>query len=353
MVIGIDVDVYFIYMEYLKNIKWTPLTILKAFALFLVALIVLSITFRVITPLTDTVFQNTNDYAVHSEPGMQYPASDGDAYEESGSVKLSSENIGIPSPGVDGGVGGDLEDYEVTRYSVSIETRDRDRTCREVASLKELEYVVFENTNEYDEGCTYTFKVAQERVEEIRTVLNELDPKHFSENTYTIKQQLDDFTSETEILERKLTSINETLENAIRAYDEISVLATRTQDVESLAKIIDSKINTIERLTQQRITITAQLERLARGKAEQLDRLEYTYFDVRVYENTFVDGDALKESWKGAVKGFVRDVNQIAQDSTINLLSLLFVLLQYMLYFFILLVVVKYVWRATQYIWRK
>ncbi len=70
------------------------------------------------------------------------------------------------------------------------------------------------------------------------------------------------------------------------------------------------------------------MERINRSKAEQLDRLEYTYFNVRVVENKFIDGQNLKESWKVAVKSFVRDINTVAQDITINLVSLLFLILQ-------------------------
>jgi hypothetical protein len=227
------------------------------------------------------------------------------------------------------------------------------KTCAEITALKELDYVIFESANEYDKGCNYTFKVAHSNVEEILGVIEALDPNELSESTYTIKRQLDDFTSETEILERKLASINETLESAINAYDEITLLATRTQNAEALAKIIDSKLNIIERLTQERINTTAQLERLLRAKAEQLDRLEYTYFHVNVYENKFVDGEYLKDSWQAAVKNFVRDVNRAVQDVTINLLALLFVLAQYILYFFILLISGKYLWRAVKYIWKK
>jgi len=120
-----------------------------------------------------------------------------------------------------------------------------------------------------------------------------------------------------------------------------------------LAKIIDSKIGIIERLTQERININAQLERLERSKAEQLDRLDYTYFNVYVLENKFIDGDNLKDSWKIAVKSFIRDVNGVIQDITINLVSLLFLILQYIIYLFIILIVVKYGWRLAKYIWRK
>jgi len=350
-----------------KNFKPTPMNILKASGIFLLAIILISIVFRIMAPAVHTVTNSARGFAVGQGMSASYDGghSTDDAYAmeeaayyssgEGGNMKLSLSNIGIPSPipPRGGTVGDDAEDFEVTEYNVSIETRDRDATCTDISALKDLSYIVFESANEYDRGCNYTFKVRFENVEEILAVLEELNPEELSENTYTIKRQIDDFTSETGILESKLESIDNTLENALDAYDEITSLATQTQNADALAKIIDSKIGIIERLTQERINITAQLERLERAKAEQLDKLEYTYFYVNVYENKFIDGEDLKDSWKSAIKNAVRDINRTIQDVTINLVTLVFTILQYILYFFILLVVVKYLWRVTKYIWNK
>ena len=55
-----------------------------------------------------------------------------------------------------------------------------------------------------------------------------------------------------ERLKRRLAAIDDTLGKATAAYDEVTVLATKEKDVESLAKIIDDKINTIQRGERQR-----------------------------------------------------------------------------------------------------
>jgi hypothetical protein len=109
----------------------------------------------------------------------------------------------------------------------------------------------------------------------------------------------------------------------------------------------------IERLTQERLNTVSMLERLSQSKAEQLDRLEYTYFHVDVFENKFIDGEQLQESWKSAIREAVYGVNQALQNMSITLIPLLFGLIQYILYFFILLLVVKYLWKAARRIWEK
>lgn len=362
-------------MDFLKNFEWTPMNVLKAAGLFLVALIVLSVAYNLfLRPTVETVMRDAGNFAVSQgiAPsaysggyGGGYYADEDYLYAEKAgyggmtegpmSPTLSLDNIGIPMPppSPSGTVGGDAEEFEVTDYSVSIETRDRDDTCTEIAELKKLEYVVFESANEHERGCNYTFKVEHKRVDEVLAILETFDPKELSENTHTIKRQLDDFTSETEILKKKLGAIDETLKSALDAYGEITALATRTQNAEALAKIIDSRINIIERLTQERINVTAQLERLERGKAEQLDKLEYTYFYVNIYENKFVDGKNLADEWKNALRATVNEVNTTLQEVTLGLVALLFLLAQWLLYAFILLIVAKYGWKVVKYLWQK
>ena len=268
-----------------------------------------------------------------------------------GGVTLSTRNsMPIPSYGT---TGNDAENFEVSDYNATIETRDLTGTCATVSALKAQTYVIFENATESDTNCYYRFKVAHENVEEILGILKALDPKDMSENTYTIKSQIDDFTSETEILQKKRASIDQTLTSALNAYDDITEIAVKTQNAEALAKIIDSKIQTITRLTEERLNINEQLDRLSRAKAEQLDRLVYTYFGVNVYENKYFDGERIKDSWKATFKSFVESVNRSLQNATVGVLSFVFVVFPYLIYLFLLIVAAKYGWKLTKYIWEK
>jgi len=281
---------------------------------------------------------------------QQYAKGEGYA----GEADLSIRNIVSRPPMMpESPSGNEAEKFEVTDYQATVETRSLSETCAKLITLKAKDYVIFENANESERTCYYRFKVERAHVPEVLNVIKALDPKDLIENTQTIKKTLDDYTSEVEILEKKKQSIESTLESAIKAYDEITALATKAQDAASLAKIIDSKIQIIERLTQERINVGEQLDRLQRSKADQLDRVDYTYFSVNVYENKYLDGENLKDSWKAALKGFVQDMNKIAQDITINLIVLAFFVLQCLVYFFILLFIVKYAWKFAVRIWKK
>ncbi|MEA3398375.1 MAG: hypothetical protein U9R06_01385 [Patescibacteria group bacterium] len=347
-------------MEFLNKYNLTPIKILKIVGLGLLGIVVLAFVFNLLGSSFGAV---TKQIAPQSSFGIGNLAMEdaldfdkGMAYSKNASsygsavAELSTRNI-APGQGI---VTGDTaEDYEVTQYNARIETRQLEQVCAVVSGLKPRDYVIFENANEYDTGCNYTFKVKQENKEEILAIIEGLNPKTLTENIRTIKRQIDDYTSKEAILKNKLAVIEDTLSNAVIAYDEISRLATHERDVESLAKIIDSKIRIIESLTQQRVNVTTQLDRLSRSKAEQLDRLDYVYFYVNVYENKFVDPDVIKDSWKAAIKKFINNMNGVLQSVSVNLVYVIFMILQYLLYFFIIFLAIRYAWKYVKYIWRK
>lgn len=357
-------------INYLKTIEWTAMNMAKAVLIGLAALVVATFALKIISatfqPLVHRFGADPDMMVAPMMGGAGYGGSvayDMAASEESAygygkyddMAQLSMRNVAstraMPPTMPGSPVGNTAEDFEVTSYNASIETADKAGACGVVAELKKHKYVIFESANDHDTGCDYSFKVERDRVSGVLAVIEGLNPKELSESTYTIKRQVDDFTSEEEVLTKKRESIDQTLARAMSAYDEVTILATRSQNAEALASIINSKIAIIERLTQERININEQLDRLTRAKEDQLDSLLYTHFYVNIYENKYLDVKTIGESWKHAIRQFVHDLNQVAQDITINLVALIFLVAQYALYLLILLVVVKYGWRIGRRIW--
>lgn len=356
---------YSTHMNFLQNLNLKQVNVLKLVGLGLGAIIVLAFVGRLFgSSLSSIMPMNRLGYGYGAAvmPTTGYAPAAQDAYGKiaAGSMadvampELSIRNIAPIPPAMPGSPSGnDAEAYETKNYEGNIETRDLKDTCARILNLKAKTYVIFENAYQSAYNCNYTFKVERAHLEEILNAVKALHPKDLSENTQTIKRTVDDFTSEVEILEKKKATIEKTLADAERAYDEITAVATRSQDASSLATIITSKLSIIERLTQERINISEQLDRLSRAKADQLDRLDYTYFSLNVYENKYFDAQRLKESWQMAIKGFVQDMNKILQDLSVTLITLLFLAIQYVVYFIIVLIIVKYVWQLTKYIWKK
>lgn len=356
-------------MEFLKNLPViTPVLVLKLIGIGVAAILLLSFAFQLIgssfSAITGQVRGTIGMVAPGYGGGVAYDMVVSSDYYDSGygtkagyavseqSVPQLSARNSMPYPmPPQGTTGNNAEEFEVAQYNATIETRNLDKTCGSIQELKARKDVIFENANTYERGCNFIFKVEKKSVEDVLAVIQQLNPKDLAENIYTIKAQIDDFTSEVDVLTKKRASIDQTLTSALAAYDEITRLATNTQNADALAKIIDSKIGIIERLTQERIQINEQLDRLARAEADQLDGLDYTRFNINVYENKFVDGERLKDSWKNAVRATIEEVNVILQEATFGLLALLFLIAQWLLYAAIALVIAKYAWKFGKYIW--
>lgn len=249
--------------------------------------------------------------------------------------------------------GANTEDYEVKHYSVSFESRNKASECVAIRDLLKRDDVVFENTSEYDRGCSYSFKVKKESVDTVLALLESLDPKEVNESAYTIKREVTDYTSEIEILEKKLQSITATLNNSLATYDTLIARAAAAGDISSLAQLTDSKINLLERLSMTQIETSAQLERINRAKTEALDQLVYTQFSVNVYENKFIDGREIGNSWTAAVQELLRDINKFAQEVTLGFVALLFLVVKYALYGVVLLFVARFGYSFAKRVWQR
>ena len=340
-------------MEDLKKLNINWLKIAKILGLVLLAIVVLTALFNFVTgPFSRT----GNSMGVNSSM-MNY------AYQGSSPAFKASYNSGTSlslrnvSNMATGGVKMEdalnAENYEVTDYNATIETRNLKRDCSLIQDLKAKDYVIFESANIAERSCNFSFKVNKDNVGEVLGVIKSLNPRDLSENIQTIKKQIEDFTSQEEILKNKQASIEETLKNAVSAYDEITIIATKTNNADSLAKVIESKVNIIERLTIERININAELDRLGQSKAEQLERLKYINFNVYIYENKIVDGQQFKDFWKSSVKQFVVNANQLLNDLSLGLVALILALLKYLVYIFLIIIVGKFCWKLAVKIWKK
>ena len=334
-------------MEFLSTYKLNGKRGLIIIAVLVLSLVVLSL-------LGSTLKQGSmgmSDMSPTSYGGV--PSTPLYRENDSYNYELSARNV-MPQtmPPRDGGyTSGDSEAFEVKNYTAQIETDNLRGDCDTIAALKTRSEVIFENTSTYERGCNFTFKVAKTYIDSVLTVLESLDPKELNENVYTIKGEVDDYTSEIDILTTKLASLNQAYTEALAAYASITGLATRNGDVENLTKLIESKLTLIERLTQSRIQVAADLERMGRAKADSLDRLAYTHFSVSVTERVYIDGQAIRDSWRYAIESAIRDANTLLQDATVGLAIFIIMVLKFALYALIVLVVVRFGWGFIRKMW--
>ncbi len=275
-----------------------------------------------------------------------------DEYSESVSKEMYTDPIMPPVPGPTPAPGIDAESYEVKDYFVSIETGNGERDCGVLKSLKNREDVIFESLNESLYGCNVAFKVKNSEVENVLKFLNELDPREVSENTYTIKREVSQFETQMDILKTKLAALDTALADALKSFSEVELMARRSGDVASLAQVTESKISAIERINISRLEVITELDRLDRAKAETLDRMDYIYFSVNIYENEWVRGSDLKDSWVAATQQLIRDLNGFLQDLSIGFVQFALMVVKYALYASVLYIVARPVIFRVRQAWK-
>ncbi len=334
-----------------KNFDWSFKSIAKVIGLVIAGIVVLTIIISLISLSFKTVFYGGNNYDKLNYQNQGFTTEF--TKSESDSIRSLNSRIVLPPEPGQPTTGDTAEDFEIREHNGTIHTRELEETCKEIAKLKALDYVVFENANEGENSCYYNFKVKIEQENEILAMVKALDPERFNTQIQTIKRIVDDYDSELDILNKKLESIETTLADAQNTYDELQKLATAKEDVESLATIIDSKLNLIDRLTQQRIEIRTEIDQFNKAKSEQLDRLNYAYFNLNIYEDLYIDIERIKKTWQSEIKAFVRNVNDMLQNLTVNLVEYVLNFLLVSIYFFISLGLLKIVWVVTKKIWRK
>ncbi len=340
------------FNEKIKKFGGLPVLILGVFA----ALLLLSLLMGSLNSARNMGIGLSNSSGSFNSPMMPSVESMDYGGSRQYAPSLSMRNVNPALPPTPGGYptpGDDSEAYEVKSYSVYIETRNLERDCAVILNLYARADVIFENRREGRSDCNFTFKVSQAQAAEVLTLIETLDPRDVSEYAYTIKREVNDYASALDALKQKLDSLDATLAEATQSYNSITNLATSRGDVENLAKIIESKLTILERLTLLRIDTINQIDSLERSKAEALDRLIYTYFTVSIAARPYLDGDTLADSWRTSVRQFIIDANTLLEDLSLGLLSLLLGILKYGLYFVILLVTARFGWTFSQRVWER
>jgi hypothetical protein len=336
-------------MKILENFDWSVKSIAKVIGIVILGIIALTVVISLISFSVKTIF-GTASY--RSYDGYDYATEQAVSYDMGGAPAMMAKITmpPIPEPGYT--TGDDAEEFEVKEYYGTIKTRHLDNTCAIIADLKVREDIIFESSDKNKESCHYRFKVKKEISDEIVKIIEDLKPDNFNASIQTIKGTIEKYDDELIILNKKLASIEETLEMAQDSYDEISKLATRQQDAETLAKIIDSKLQLIEKLSNERLSVKERIDRFNESKADQLDRLNYTFFNIDIYKDLIFDWKDIKDSWKYETKQLVINVNEVFQGISLHLAAYLVRFVQVVIYLFISLFLLKFVWIGVKRVWK-
>jgi hypothetical protein len=263
---------------------------------------------------------------------------------------LSVRNM-LPPPEGGGTPGVDAEAFEVNDHSATFRRTSIDSVCASVLALKKRPEVIFEYAEEAEKFCTFRFKVARTYSNSVLTTLSEMKPEEMGVRTETIKNQVVDYTQTLSILDTKLQSIEAALLEAQGAYEELAEFAVSAGDAETLANVINSKLALIDRLTQERLMVAAEIERMMRAKENELERIDFVFFSVTAYAEPVFDLESIADSWKRAVAELVGSLNSMAQAVTVGLIMFIMLVAQIALYAFLILIIVKFGIRFARKVW--
>jgi len=336
-------------MNIFQNFDWSLKSIAKILGSAFLGIVVLVFVVSLISFALRTIFNTGDNYSESYPQAMNA--------EKSAFVSRSDFAVGqgggiVPPIENDQIVDQNAENFEIEDYNLDYETRKKDELCSEILKLKKRPEIIFESSTEEKSSCSYSFKVKKENATEILELLKTFDPKNIRTNIYTIQKTIEGLSDQLTIFKKKLSAIEETLADAQKSYDELTKLATKKQDVESLTKLIDLKLNTIDRLFKERSGINEQIDNITKNRTEQLDRLKYTNFTIYVREYLFVDWESIKDEWKFQIKELVTNFNDVIQGISIKLLSYILRVFEGIIYLFISLLIMKFVWFFGKRVWK-
>jgi hypothetical protein len=339
-------------IEHFSKINWGQVSKLRLVGIIFIGLLGLMLILTII----QSTFQKLQGVGQMNNSMMQF--SDKSAGMMTDSVAPSSIEYGggvdsvnvyedspsmPPAPSSAYTSGDDAESYESLSYNVSFKRADIENTCDTIESWKPLTYVVFESTSRNDASCDYRFKVKRDYAEIMISEIEKLKPENFTANTETVKKQLVEYSDRLSILLRKQEILENALESSSQAYSDLKILATEVQD--------------IGRLTEERILLSQEIERLSKNKTELEDTIEYVSFSLQVEKYDVLNLDTIKDAWVYRIRSFLYEGNMMLQNLTLGILSLILQLLMFVVYagivLFVVLFVGKHAWRGGREYWKR
>jgi len=257
-------------------------------------------------------------------------------------------------PGIGYG-GDDPEAYEHRSYSVHYKTHRFDYICDSIATLEAREYVLMDAINKNDTWCHYSFRVATDHEDEILAFLKEMHPEHVDVSSYSLEEPIESSKEEIATLTERLASQQATLAQAEVAFNKLIAQATNAGDTATLSEVINNKINTIDRLSQQVLATQERLARLTRSSDAVTRQIEYVDVSVSVERVQFVDMRAWGDAWERELKNVADALNALAIALTVGLLAFILKAISTIIFLCIAIVglafVARVLWRAVRRIW--
>jgi len=231
--------------------------------------------------------------------------------------------------------------FEIKSYEIRYKTDDTLSLQNRIKELKKRDFVLFDSYNESKQSSKYVIKVKRDNFKEVLEFLKKLSPTKIHLFVENIKKSVDSTIDREKLLTNKLLKIEKILNDASDSYTSLLKLAKEQNNIESLTKLIDLKINTLNRLSKEKNTILEQINHIKKNRKELFDKVNFVIFTIYIDEFLYFDTKELKNSWQYEVKDLVFTVNALAQNLTISLLTFSVKVIEFLVYFILVLLLLK------------
>jgi len=263
------------------------------------------------------------------------------AYYEKNKQQGSSAGDATENKATDKSYKLDSSLFEIKHYEIEYVSSDTEQLQKKIKTLKDKEFVLFDKYSESKRSSQYTLKVKREKSQEVLMFLEGLSPDQVHLDVENIKKSIDSSIDQEKLLNDKLKKVEAILTDATESYSTLLTLAKEKNDIDALTKLVDLKINTLNRLSSERNTLLSQIQAIKKSKEELFDDLNYVIFTITINEFLYFDTESLKESWRYDLKALIDNFNSLGQNLTTTLLSFAIKLLEFFIYFVLMLFILK------------
>ena len=257
-----------------------------------------------------------------------------------------------PTPTPPGGYIANLETYETTDYTISVQTRDFDDACGTLRTLKTDDRFEFRQLQENLNSCTGQFFAKEEHVNSVLETFGQFNTVEVTRATESVTSYRSELESQADILRQQLESVDRTLKAAEIQYDEITEFARANKDAATLSVTIREKLQMVESLTQQKIQLTNSLAQTQKQAGELEQRLGLVQFNVTITRLSPIYLNETERAWEMAWKRFNDQMTTLSIALTAGLGTFVLVVGQYLIYLLILLLLARGLWKVALRIWK-
>ncbi len=257
-----------------------------------------------------------------------------------------------PQP-ISGGYTTNLEQYETTDYNVYARTRSFDDLCAVVTGLKSDPDIHFKSINTSLNSCDAHFYVSEQKAASVLATLSANDDVEVHRETRSVTRHKQYIESRTSSLVQQLANVERSLATVETQFDEITAFARTQNDAMAFAESIREKVNLIDSLTQRKISLTNQLDQLYQQAADLAERIDVVAFSVAINRSHPIEQNRWSRQWEAAWENLKDEANATLIGITVFFGIFLLWVVRIALYAFVLIALVRILWKFGTTLWKK